>query len=135
MTEIALLDTHVVIWWLQGRKDRLGPAARRFVDAVDEGRAVACIATLSLVEIGEAARKGKVKLAKPLGEFVADLEAASSQFLLVPFTPGMAVRAHDLYAIPERADRLIAATALELGYPLVTRDPEIVAAFGGEHVW
>jgi predicted nucleic acid-binding protein len=37
--------------------------------------------------------------------------------------------------IPERGDRLIAATALELDYPLITRDPEIAAAAGLELIW
>jgi len=46
-----------------------------------------------------------------------------------------AVRAHELHAIPERGDRRIAATALELGYPLVTRDAEIAAVIGTEQLW
>ena len=42
--------------------------------------------------------------------------------------------AHELLAIPERADRLIAATARSLGLPLITRDQTIAAA-GVEVVW
>ena len=45
------------------------------------------------------------------------------------------LRAHTLYAIPERGDRLIAATAAELDCPLITRDPEIARAAGVDLIW
>ncbi|GJG85278.1 hypothetical protein tb265_04590 [Gemmatimonadetes bacterium T265] len=134
-TEIALLDSHALIWWLGDELGRLGRSARRFVEAVDRGHAVACVSTLSLVELSEQARRGRVQLPEPFEKLVTRLESTPARYLVVPFTAAMAVRAHDLHAIPERGDRLIAATALELGYPLVTRDPEIVAAVGGEHLW
>jgi predicted nucleic acid-binding protein len=41
-------------------------------------------------------------------------------------------RAHELFGIAERGDRLIAATAAVLDYPLITRDPEIIAAIEGD---
>jgi predicted nucleic acid-binding protein len=44
-------------------------------------------------------------------------------------------RAEELYGVPERGDRLIAATAAQLGFPLITRDPEIAAAAGVDVVW
>jgi len=43
--------------------------------------------------------------------------------------------AQRLYAILERGDRLIAATALALDLPLITRDPQIAAAAGVECLW
>lgn len=133
--DFALLDTHALLWWLSAEMHRFGRRSRAFLQRVDDGNAVACVSTLSLVEVGEAARRGSIRLGEPFGAFVARLEATTNRYLVVPFSPAMAVRAHDLYAIPERGDRLIAATALELGYPLVTRDPEIVAVIGGEHLW
>jgi hypothetical protein len=54
---------------------------------------------------------------------------------LAALTPEIVVRAHGLFDIPERGDRLIAATAAALGYPIVTRDPEIAAAVGCDYVW
>lgn len=50
-------------------------------------------------------------------------------------TRAMAVRAHSLYAIPERGDRLLAATALELDCPLLTRDPAIRASRLVRTIW
>ena len=43
--------------------------------------------------------------------------------------------AQRLYAIVERSDRLIAATAVSLDLPLITRDPDIAAAVGVECLW
>ncbi len=133
--ELAVLDTHALLWWLNDEMHRFGRRSRAFLNRVDEGDAVVCIPTLVLVEVGEAIRRGSFRLSEPLDTFVARVESTPSRYVVAPFTAAMALRAHDLYAIPERGDRLIAATALELGYPLVTRDPEIVAVIGGEHVW
>lgn len=133
--EIAVLDTHALIWWLTGSMGRLGRRARAFIDRVDAGAAVACVAVISLIELGEAVQRGAFQLDEPFDAFVARLEGTPSRYQVVPLTGAIAVRAHALYAIPERGDRLIAATAQELGYPLVTRDPAIVAAIAGAHVW
>lgn len=133
--EIAVLDTHAVLWWIEDKMHRFGRQSRAFLERVDAGEAVACVSTLALVELGEAIRRGTFALGEPLDALVERFESTPSRYHVVPFTAAMAVRAHDLYEIPERGDRLIAATALELGYPLVTRDPEIIAAIGGEHLW
>ena len=133
--EIAVVDTHALIWWLTGTMRRLGRGARAFFDLVDDGRAVACIATVSLVELSEAIQSGGVSLGRPFGEFVEHLDAVPSRYNVVLLSPAIVSRAHDLFEIPERGDRLIAATACELGLPLVTRDPEIARAASVQVVW
>ena len=135
MTDLAVVDTHALIWWFSGQMARLGRRAREFVQRVDEGRALACLSTLSLVELGEGARSGRARLPEPFDMAVARLESTPARYMIVPLTAAIVVRAHGMSAIPERGDRLIAATAMELGYPLVTRDPAIAAAIGGEPLW
>ncbi len=133
--EIAVLDTHALIWWIDGRVRQLGRRARTFLERVDVGTAVACVPAIALVELGEAIQRGVFALDEPFDAFVARLDSTPSRYQVIPLTTAIVVRAHELYSIPERGDRLIAATARELGYPLVTRDPEIAAAIGGEHLW
>jgi predicted nucleic acid-binding protein len=53
----------------------------------------------------------------------------------VDLTTDIVRRAQTLFAIPERGDRLIAATAAELDLPLVTWDPTIAAAAGVDVIW
>lgn len=132
---IAVLDTHALIWWIDGRMRHVGRRARAFLERVDDGAAVACVPAIALVELGEAIQRGVLALDEPFDALVERLDSTPSRYQVVPLTAAVVRRAHDLYAIPERGDRLIAATAREQGYPLITRDPEIAAAIGGEHLW
>jgi hypothetical protein len=59
----------------------------------------------------------------------------SGHYLVTDLTADVVVHSHGLYAIPERGDRLIAATAVTLGVPLMTRDPAIAAAAVVERLW
>lgn len=133
--ELAVVDTHALIWWITGQRRSLGRQARAFTDAVDEGRAVACIPALSLVELDEAIRDGDLILAEPFPTFVERLRATPSRYRVVDLTPEIVSAAHGLFDIPERFDRLIAATALVLRCPLVTRDGVISKTAGIDTVW
>jgi PIN domain nuclease of toxin-antitoxin system len=133
--EIAVSDTHALIWWATGRARRLGKRARAFFEHVDEGRAVVCVPTMALVELSEAVQGGSVQIGEPFGEFVTRLAHTPSRYQVVPLSPEIVTRSHDLYLIPERGDRLIAATAATLGYPLITRDPAIATAGNVDLLW
>jgi PIN domain nuclease of toxin-antitoxin system len=133
--EIAVIDTHALIWWIDGDRRRIGRRALRFFDHVDEGRAVACIPTVALIELSESVHSGKVSLYRSFDAVLTGIRETPSRYQIVPLTGEIVARAHALFAIPERGDRLIAATAAELGYPIVTRDPAITGAIGADHVW
>jgi PIN domain nuclease of toxin-antitoxin system len=134
MTEIAVTDAHPLIWYSTGAWRRLGAQARRLFEDAEAGRATIYVPTLALVEVSEAAQNGRITLMGGFSEWSRQLFATRS-FFPVDLTREIVVRAEELYAIPERGDRLIAATAVHLGYPLVTRDPEIGRAAGVEVVW
>ena len=135
LPEIAVTDSHALIWWITDQRRLLGRRAAAFFDRVDAGGAVVCIPTVVLVELDEAIQSGDVTLAEPFPGFIERLQLTPSRYQVVPLTAPIVVRAHALFAVPERGDRLIAATAAELEYPLITRDPLIVRAIAGEHLW
>jgi PIN domain nuclease of toxin-antitoxin system len=133
--EIAVTDTHALIWWITDQRRRLGRQANAFFDRVDEGRAVVCIPAIALVELDEAMADGDIALGEPFPDFVRRLETTPSRYQVVSLTSEIVLLAHELLQIPERGDRLIAATAATLGYPLITRDEEITRVIGADHIW
>ena len=133
--EIAVTDTHALIWWITDQRRRLGRHANAFFDRVDEGRAVVCIPAMALVELDEAMANGDITLGEPFPDFVRRLETTPSRYQVIDLTPEIVLLAHELLQIPERGDRLIAATAAALSYPLITRDEEITRVIGAGHIW
>lgn len=134
MAEIAVTDAHPLVWYARGEWRKLGPGARSLFERAETGRASIYVPTLALVEIGENARRGRIALQTGFSDWVSGLLGVSG-FFPVDLTLDIVRRAEELYSIPERGDRLIAATAAHLGYPLITRDPEIAVAAGVDVVW
>lgn len=131
---LAVTDTHALVWYAQGRPNKLGAQARRIFERCDAGQAALYVPTLVLAELGEAVRGGRISLPDPFVFWVTRL-LASGRFFVADLTWEVLRRGEELYAIPERGDRLIAATASYLDVPLVTRDPEIAAAAGVDVIW
>jgi PIN domain nuclease of toxin-antitoxin system len=126
-------DTHPLIWYAQAKPKKLGRRARLAFEQAEAGKAVIYVPTVALVEVLELVRRGYVKLSLPPGRWVTALLSAGG-FTAADLTTDVVLAGEGLYGIPERNDRLIAATAQALRLPLITRDPEIAAA-GVEAVW
>lgn len=131
--KLAATDAHALIWYARGRTRRLGAGARRVYRAAEEGRAAIYVPALVLVEVLEAARRGLITLAGGV-EVWAEGLFSSGSFFPADLTADIVLAGERLYAIPERGDRLIAATAVVLDVPLITRDPRIREA-GVEVIW
>src|SRR5512134_450096 len=97
--ELAVTDTHALVWWARGEKKRLGRNARRVYEAVDAGRAVVFVPTLVLVEIGDLARRGIVRLAGGVSSWTRGL-LGSGRFFAAELSVDVVLRAETLYRIP-----------------------------------
>jgi PIN domain nuclease of toxin-antitoxin system len=134
MTALAVVDAHALLWAATGKPRLLGRAARKFFEAVEEGRAAAYVPTMALVEIGEASARGSITLTGGFERWTRGL-VSSGKYHPVDLTVPIVLRAQSLCMIPERRDRLVAATALELNVPVISKDAAIAAAPGIQVVW
>jgi PIN domain nuclease of toxin-antitoxin system len=121
---LILLDTQVVAW-LAGRPARLSDAARRTVarESVSGGIAVASV---TLMELAQLVAHGEVQTARTpeawLDRLVAELGLVVRDLTVEIAT----VAAHLPPTVPsDPFDRVIVATALCEGMPLVTSDQRI----------
>ena len=120
---MILVDTHVVIW-LALEPDRISKKARA---VIEEARRVAqglAISDITLLEIAAIERKQRIQLNSSLETFLSEVE---SRFAVLPMNGRICVRAVTLPAgyPKDPADRIIGATAMVEGIPLVTADHDI----------
>jgi PIN domain nuclease of toxin-antitoxin system len=134
MAVLAVVDTHALIWYAVEEWKKLGRHAQRAFREVEAGNGAIFVPALVLAELSEAVHRGQIQLPDGIVRWGQRL-FSSGRFFPVDLSWETVQRAEELYVIPERGDRLIAATALALGYPLITRDPEIAAAAGLELIW
>jgi len=130
----AVLDTHAAIWYVFVRK-RMSQDALRFIRrAIDSGRP-AYVSAISIVETIYLIERGRVPL-EAIQRFEAGLKDPASGLRVAPVDEDVAQAVHKVPrdVVPDMPDRIIAATALHLGLPLVTRDTRIQSA-GIKTVW
>jgi PIN domain nuclease of toxin-antitoxin system len=132
MSDTLLLDTHIALW-LDTGSDRLRPATRSLIDACWKGGGRILLSAVTVWEIALLSNLGRIDLD-------VAIEAWIDRFLdrpgieAVPLSPRSAAHAYTFSGFPQRdpADRLLVATAIELGCPLVTYDAHI-AKFAKRH--
>ena len=108
-----LLDTHVLIWWDEGR--RLAGAARRAIEAAD----TVYVSAASAWEVAIKIALGRLRPARTVEQ-----AAEESGFLELPITSRHAERVAGLPAHHrDPFDRLLIAQAEIEALTLVTRDP------------
>ncbi len=115
-----LIDSDVLIDISRGKQ-----AAREYVDALAEGWAISQVSALELV-VGARDKRD-----------LADIDAFLSGYVIVPLRDSIGRRAYELlklYAKPHGLhvfDSLVAATAMEEGLTLVTRNRKHFGAIEG----
>jgi len=120
----VIADTHAVIWYLLD-SPRLSAQALAQFEACRTDRVRVGVASISIVEIVYLVDKGRIPV-----ETIPLLEKSLEQQPLLEIVPltqsiALAVRQVPREQVPDLPDRVIAATALYLGVPLISRDRKI----------
>ena len=127
-------DTHALIWYLEN-SPRLGSQARVTFDACDRGEIQIYVPTICLVEIVYLMEKGRIspEMKSMLDE---ELKSGESGLVLADLNMDVVDQISNVLRddIPDLPDRVIAATALALNLPLISRDRKIVLS-GLDTIW
>lgn len=129
---MTILDTHVLLW-LTGDSRRLSPAAREAIEQAARGGGLG-ISVLSLWEVAWLAARRRILIAGTISAFLAEITRRTA---VHPLTAEVAALAAGFGADypSDPCDRVIGATALALGAPLVTRDAGIRRSRALTTIW
>ena len=130
-----VLDTHALIWWVSD-PTRVPAKARRLLDAAVKAGEKLTVSSISIWEVAMLVDRGRLTLTLALDVWIEQVE--SLPFLAFqPVDNRIASRAVRLDGFPHRdpADRMIAATALELGATLITADARLRGYTPVKTVW
>jgi len=130
----AVADTHTVIWYLFA-DERLSATARAAIEeAASSGDQIA-FSSITLAEIIYLSEKGRIPMAT-LERLLTVLDREDTVLVEIPFDRhiALALRQIERNQVPDLPDRIIAATALYLGLPLISRNHRIQVA-GLKTIW
>ena len=129
---MILLDTHAVIWWADGDRQRLSAAALEAIDQEIEtagqpdGSPGLLVSAISGWEVAMLVNRGRLVLGLEVERWLT-LLASHPAVRLLPLEPAVAVAATRLpepfHADP--ADRFLVAQARALAIPLLSADHKI----------
>ena len=130
-----MLDTHAALWYLRDSRKVPDSVLARIAHTGTEGDPL-FVCTVSVLETLYLVEKGRVpgEALDGLVEFLSDRD---SDLVSVPLTMAVLLAARQIprEEVPaDMPDRIIAATALLLGMPLIIKD-RMIQASGVETIW
>jgi PIN domain nuclease of toxin-antitoxin system len=131
---MIVLDTHAWIWFISN-PENLSKRAEKTVKAAVKERGI-LISSISAWELALLVREKRLKLTIEVSDWIAKSE--SLPFIqFVPVTNSIAVKSVNLPLPlhPDPADRIIIATALSMGAPLVTKDKKLLEYSAIKTIW
>jgi PIN domain nuclease of toxin-antitoxin system len=121
----VIADTHAIIWYLLDSPRLSASALAQFEACRTDGIRVG-VASISIVEIVYLVDKGRIP-AETIPLLEKGLQQRPSLLEIVPLTQSIALAVQQVSRgqVPDLPDRVIAATALHLDVPLISRDRKI----------
>jgi PIN domain nuclease of toxin-antitoxin system len=125
---LAVADTHTALWYLFC-DPRLSVRAKMFIDQAAAGRSSIEISPISLAEIVYLIEKNRLP-ATAFDDLRTALDNPNHVFNEAPFTSEVvkAMRQVPREDVPDMPDRIVAATAVYFGVPVISRDGKIRAS-------
>jgi PIN domain nuclease of toxin-antitoxin system len=122
---VAVADTHTLIWYIHANARLSKTALSTLESAAQRGYTIG-ISSITFVEITYLIEKQKIP-ATTLITLMRELQTADSMFAQVPVTLeiAQALSRVPYKEVPDMPDRIIAATAVYLGVPVINRDGKI----------
>ena len=121
----AVADTHAVIWYLYA-DGRLSANARNAIERVAASGDQVAFSAITLVEIVYLTEKGRIQ-PDTYARLLSAIGGQDAVLAVVPLDETVAGYLHKVERdqVPDMPDRIIAATALTLGVPVISRDSKI----------
>ncbi len=132
---LAVADTHAVIWYFAKDK-RLSERVKRFIDKIDADSDQIGISSISFVEMVYLIEKGRIppEHFTNLASTLSDPKQTLFVELPVNYHIARALSRVSAFEIPDMPDRIVAATAIHLNVPVISRDGKIRVS-GVSTIW
>jgi PIN domain nuclease of toxin-antitoxin system len=134
MTSLVL-DTHTLVWYIV-EPQKLSANAINVLDSMNNEEDIIYISAISLIEIKYLIEKGRLP-GIVLERIVEAINYADSALVVasIDFNIANAIEQINRLEVPDMPDRIIAATALYLSLPLITRDRKIRSLNNIQTIW
>lgn len=134
MTDIVI-DTNIVVWYFTSPQIR-SAAAQSAIVATQQSGDVIHVPSITIVELTYLVEKGRV-VNDVLVKLREALDDDTTAFEIADLSRGVADELEniDRAIVADMPDRIVAATALYLGVPLVTSDGYLRSLSNVETIW
>jgi PIN domain nuclease of toxin-antitoxin system len=128
-------DTHAIIWYLV-EPERLSQVALDALEGAIAAGEPVYISAISLIEICYLIEKRRIA-SDLLQRILEVLNEPNPSLMVAPINLAISLAVQNINrdTVPDMPDRIIAATALHLNLPLVTRDRKIQAERSIVTIW
>jgi PIN domain nuclease of toxin-antitoxin system len=133
---VIVLDTHVLVWWVNDDAE-LSPTAKAVIqNEIDDENGLILISSITAWEIALLVQKGRLALSTQIDDWLATVSEIDS-VRFVPVDNDVAVQSTQLPGEfhPDPADRMIVALARHVSAPLVTADTKIRSYPHVKSIW
>ena len=129
-----VIDTHIAVWYFADAA-QLSKSAETAIDKA-EANGIIFVSAITIVELIYLTEKGKIP--PDVLDLLRDaLDDSTTAFRLIEISREIADEVENIPrpTVPDMPDRIIAATALHLNLPLITKAPKIQAVQSIQTIW